>query len=219
MKSQPDAIALPWKHFFSAAVMLAVLSMALPVSAQGGAMPPPRVLQDPSLDELREALFVPTTVVRGFQRTAPPTTDGLCPGAGAVAASRSSGTDARTFVPVPLAGNEAPRANLAVQFATGSDALSPRDRQMLDRLAQVLQEPGASEARFAVAGHTDATGSDAINLELSCARAIAVRRYLVDGKGIAPERISAYGFGSRQLLEVSTGPSSINRRVEVRRAD
>ena len=56
------------------------------------------------------------------------------------------------------------------------------------------------------------------HLELSCARAIAVRRYLV-GKGVAEARLTAYGFGSvRPLAGEDSAVAAANRRVEVRKA-
>jgi outer membrane protein OmpA-like peptidoglycan-associated protein len=70
--------------------------------------------------------------------------------------------------------------------------------------------------RFMVAGHTDARGSDAINVPLSCARAQAVRAYL-EQRGIEPERLRAEGFGARLPLAGRQPLDGANRRVEIRR--
>ena len=175
-------------------------------------------MSDPSLDDLRDAFFAPAYASRSFRRTDPPTTDGLCAGAGASASVAAAG-GTRTLVVVPYGGTDARHADLAIQFATGSDDITPASKKVLDRVATVLKEPGVMEVRFAVAGHTDATGTDKLNLELSCARAIAVREYLVKTAGIRPERLSAYGFGSSKPLERGDLKSAKNRRVEVRLAE
>lgn len=198
---------------------LLLAATALTQPARAAESPP--LLQNPTVDDLREGL-APAAVTRSFRPTAPPNREGLCSGQGAVATAPTgeiAGPTGRNLVPVPMPDDEAPRVNLAVQFDTGSDVLKPEGRQLLDRLAQVLREPTAIKARFAVAGHTDATGGASINLALSCARAIAVRRHLVERGQIEPGRISAYGFGSAQPLELNVSDSAVNRRVEVRRAD
>lgn len=194
-------------------LVLVVLASGAAAQSKAAAQEPP-LLQDPSLDELRMALVPPTMNSRGltFRRTEPPTTDGVCPGTGATAVGRN-------LEVVPMPSTDAPRVNLAVQFSTGKDQLSDQSQRMLDRVAQVLREPGADQARFAIAGHADATGPRRLNLELSCARSIAVRRYLVDHGKVAPHRLTAYGFGSDQPLEPGVKESAANRRVEVRRVD
>jgi OOP family OmpA-OmpF porin len=119
---------------------------------------------------------------------------------------------------VPYAGENTPRVDLAIEFATGSDEISALGQTVLSRLAKVLQETDLIGARFAVAGHTDRTGSDALNLELSCARAIAARRFLIS-QGVGHERLAAYGFGSSKPLDANAYESQSNRRVEFRRAE
>jgi outer membrane protein OmpA-like peptidoglycan-associated protein len=179
-------------------------------------------LADPSADELRAALFGTSPgsglQSKAFARTAPPTQDGVCPGAGAVATESVSGGRTRNLEPVAYGGSQAPAVQLDIRFANASDALTPQSQAVLKRLAGVLTEPAALSKRFAVAGHTDSSGSEAINLELACARAIAARRFLVK-QGVAPERLSAYGFGSSRPLPGTPADSPTNRRVEVRSAE
>jgi len=67
-----------------------------------------------------------------------------------------------------------------------------------------------------VVGHTDSTGSDAINYPLSVARAESVRNYLTS-KGVSPLRIVTEGRGSREPVasnDAQTGRAQ-NRRVEI----
>lgn len=204
----------------SAGLLLSVL-VSTDVPAQAAS--PTEPLANASIDQLRDLLSASTTsetrsLTRSFTRTQPPSTDGVCPGAGATATAAQAGSATRKLVVVPLAADTAPQVNLAIQFASGSDSVAAISRPMLDRLAALLQEPAMADARFAIAGHTDATGNPAGNLELSCARAISARKYLLT-RGVKPERLSAYGFGSSKPIESDTEASAKNRRVEVRRAD
>jgi OmpA-OmpF porin, OOP family len=160
---------------------------------------------------------------RSFRRTQlPDAGSNLCaesakpaPRAAAAAQRPADGPAARNLEVVPYAGDTTPGVNLSVQFATGSDRLAAGDRGLLDNVAAALKSPTLANESFAVAGHTDATGDARINLELSCARALAVRRYLVD-KGVAEARLTAYGFGSVRPLD-GDAAASANRRVEVRK--
>ena len=156
---------------------------------------------------------------RAFRRTQlPEAGSSLCGGQDSSgAAGTLSLANTRNLEVVPYAGDSTPGVNLSVQFANASDKLTGPDRTLLDRLASALKVPELAQDRFAVAGHTDTTGDARINLELSCARALTVRRYLAS-KGVAEQRLSAYGFGSTRLVAANEPTASANRRVEVRRA-
>lgn len=153
---------------------------------------------------------------RAFMRTQlPEAGSNLC--AGQAAAGAAAERLGRNLEVVPYAGDTTPGVNLSVQFATASDRLTPADRQLLDTLAAALKTPELGQDRFAVAGHTDSTGDTRINLELSCARALAVRRYL-GSQGVPAQRLTAYGFGSSRLADDRNPAADANRRVEIRRA-
>ena len=66
-------------------------------------------------------------------------------------------------------------------------------------------------------GHTDSTGSDAINEPLSRNRAAAVANFL-SNRGVAANRISATGMGARQPIasNTTTDGKAQNRRVEIK---
>ncbi|MEE3327037.1 MAG: OmpA family protein [Myxococcota bacterium] len=99
-------------------------------------------------------------------------------------------------------------------FATGSADLRPSALADLTAIAKVLEDNPS--LRIQVEGHTDSTGSDAINQTLSTQRAEAVRTQLVKD-GIASDRIEARGYGSSQPA-ASNGTSegrAANRRVEI----
>jgi len=67
-----------------------------------------------------------------------------------------------------------------------------------------------------IEGHTDSTGSDSYNQELSQRRAEAVRNFLVSN-GITGDRIVARGYGESYPVTVNTTEAGRqqNRRVEV----
>jgi outer membrane protein OmpA-like peptidoglycan-associated protein len=101
-----------------------------------------------------------------------------------------------------------------VIFDTGSSSLSPGAFARLDQLADTLNRYPDTEV--IVKGHTDGEGSEASNQVLSEQRADSVRRYLI-GRGVAPSRIKAIGFGESMPLvtnETMAGRQQ-NRRVEI----
>jgi outer membrane protein OmpA-like peptidoglycan-associated protein len=101
-----------------------------------------------------------------------------------------------------------------VQFATGTASLSAPARESLARFAGIVASyPGL---KFKVEGHTDSTGSDQTNQELSTKRAIAVRDYLI-GQRVPASSIDAEGLSSSQpIADNSTNDGRArNRRVEI----
>lgn len=73
-------------------------------------------------------------------------------------------------------------------FDVGRAATGPQMRPVLDQFAQGL-DPAM---RVRIVGHTDSTGSDAINNPLSVDRAQSVRDYLA-GRGVSPTRVETEG--------------------------
>ena len=203
----------PSRVTLEARLCVAALCLLLPIGATAA-----NPLANPSVDDLERLLSAPqgsTAMGRSldFRRTAPPdAVTGLCPGMSGSSGSGAGGSG-RNLVAYAAA---APGVNLAIHFASGSDRLSPSDIALLDNLAAVMQRDSLREARFSVSGHTDITGGDRINQPLSCARALAAREYLIM-RGIAPHRLTAYGFGSSRLLDRRRADARENRRVEIRR--
>ena len=97
-------------------------------------------------------------------------------------------------------------------FDVGRSAIKPEMRPVLDQFAQGL-DPAM---RVRIVGHTDSTGSDAINNPLSLDRAHSVRDYLA-GRGVAPTRVETEGHGSREPVadNGSEAGRAQNRRVEI----
>ena len=101
-----------------------------------------------------------------------------------------------------------------ILFATNSSTLNAPSRTSLDKFATSLQNNPDTEVR--IYGHTDSSGSDAINNPLSQRRAESVYNYLLS-KGVSGSRIESQGFGSSQPVadnNTAAGKSQ-NRRVEV----
>ena len=103
-----------------------------------------------------------------------------------------------------------------VNFETGKAELTPESQTILDGVAASLV--ANEEIKVQVGGHTDITGSAALNKRLSAARAQSVRQYLIS-KGVAADRLTAAGFGpSKPIASNKTAAGrSQNRRVELTR--
>lgn len=99
-----------------------------------------------------------------------------------------------------------------VSFDVGSAALRPNLRPVLEQFAHGLD----ASMLVRVVGHTDSTGSDAINEPLSRQRAETVRGFLSD-RGVAASRISTDGRGSREPVADNSSEAgrAKNRRVEI----
>ncbi len=110
-----------------------------------------------------------------------------------------------------------PAVNLNVDFATGSAALTPTAKAMLDSLGRALTDPTLAHDRFRIEGHTDRVGSTALNQALSEQRARRVAEYLEDKFAIPPARLQPVGMGEQDLLVPTTPqtPEARNRRVRV----
>lgn len=102
-----------------------------------------------------------------------------------------------------------------VTFDVGSSSLKPEFRATLDRVAESLKE--YPNSLIDVYGHTDSTGSDAFNQNLSETRARTVANYL-SMQGVAPARIRSQGYGETMpVADNSTDEGRRkNRRVEIK---
>jgi outer membrane protein OmpA-like peptidoglycan-associated protein len=102
-----------------------------------------------------------------------------------------------------------------VTFAVDSTEISPSFQTALDKVAQsMVQYPNSL---IDVYGHTDSTGSDAYNLDLSKRRADAVARYLIS-RGVSSARIQTQGMGEGYAVADNNTAEgrARNRRVEVK---
>lgn len=101
-----------------------------------------------------------------------------------------------------------------VLFDVDSATIKPAGRDTLTQMAGVLSE--FNKTAVIVQGHTDSTGSETHNQNLSERRAQAARNYLV-GRGVEPQRVAALGFGESQPVAANDTATDRqrNRRVEV----
>lgn len=101
-----------------------------------------------------------------------------------------------------------------VSFDTGRYDIKSNLRPILDRFATTLNQNQVTTVT--IIGHTDSTGSDAINNPLSVNRAASTRDYLV-ARGVATNRIVINGRGSYEPIadNNTTEGRAKNRRVEI----
>lgn len=99
-------------------------------------------------------------------------------------------------------------------FDVGRDDIKPVLGGVLTRFAATMNEHAVTT--ISIIGHTDNTGSDAINDPLSNARANATRDFLL-ARGVASNRIATAGRGEREPMasnDTDVGRAQ-NRRVEI----
>ncbi len=101
-----------------------------------------------------------------------------------------------------------------VSFDVGRAAIKPNFAPVLTHFATSLNQNQITTV--AIIGHTDSTGSDAVNNPLSVERANSARDFLV-ARGVAAQRISTEGRGSREPIADNSSPQGRdkNRRVEI----
>ncbi len=102
----------------------------------------------------------------------------------------------------------------SIRFALNSDALTPEAAATLDTVADALRDPSLAQASLLVEGHTDASGSDAYNMDLSERRANSVVNYLT-ARGVDPRMLTPRGMGETRLADPADPRSGVNRRVVI----
>ena len=105
-------------------------------------------------------------------------------------------------------------------FDSGKADIRPEAHNILGKVARVLKE-NVAEYNIGIEGHTDnqpiRQSGWKSNWELSSARALSVLHYLVNEKGISPNRLSAIGYGEYRPVssDNTKGGRQLNRRVEI----
>ena len=101
-----------------------------------------------------------------------------------------------------------------VYFDTDSDVIQERSYELLEQVAEVLNETAYIHL-VSVEGHTDSQGSASHNRGLSQRRAASVVRFLVEA-GIAAERLQSEGYGEDRPVDTNDTAEGRqnNRRVE-----
>lgn len=101
-----------------------------------------------------------------------------------------------------------------ITFQTNSSDINANFYNVLNSVVLVLKE--YNKTLIDVMGHTDSTGSDAINQPLSERRAASVGQYLIS-QGIDARRVATQGFGKSRPVASNDTPEgrTQNRRVEL----
>jgi len=107
----------------------------------------------------------------------------------------------------------------AVYFVTGKAVLATADKGATDGRLEAIKEilKNYPNAKFAIEGHTDNTGSAKVNQKLSEDRAKVVMDKLIE-KGVNPANLTSAGFGSSKPVATNKTKEgrALNRRTEIR---
>lgn len=98
-----------------------------------------------------------------------------------------------------------------IRFEEGSARIEVASRSLIDEVASALRP--CLGAVTQISGHTDRSGSEEANVELSAERARAVRQALVQ-LGIPGDRLRVAGEGSSHPVEGLDPTDPANRRIE-----
>ena len=101
-----------------------------------------------------------------------------------------------------------------ILFAVDEAELTPGGVQQVSRLADFMRE--FENRSVVIEGHTDSTGDDSYNVQLSQRRAQSVEDLLIR-QGIDPARMASRGYGEQYPIASNdnAGGRQQNRRVEI----
>ena len=103
--------------------------------------------------------------------------------------------------------------DMLVTFRLGSADMTLQAQAEARAFAKAMDAPQMAGMRFAIEGHTDATGARDKNMTLSQARAQSVVDYLVT-QGVDSSRLTAKGYGPDRPIRGTRATAPANRRVE-----
>ncbi len=101
-----------------------------------------------------------------------------------------------------------------ILFEVNRSALQPAAKTNLEKLAVILNK--YEDTEILIEGHTDSTGPEEHNMDLSIRRGESVATHLA-GQGVMPSRFSVLGYGENQPIASNDTPfgRQQNRRVEI----
>lgn len=108
-----------------------------------------------------------------------------------------------------------PRVILDIKFDFDSTKLTGKSISLLQTLGKALTSQELANSSFEIIGHTDGTGTEEYNKNLSLLRAQTVKNFLVEQYRIPGEQLLTDGKGEAELLYTAQPYNSDNRRVEV----
>ena len=133
-----------------------------------------------------------------------------------VAPAPQARTEPVVVAAMPMPAIEKVSMSADALFDFDKSELKQDGKAALDEVVRKLNLAGAELGVIVSTGHTDSTGSDAYNMDLSMRRAEAVKTYLVD-KGIDSDRINTIGEGRHlPIADNATAEGRAeNRHVEI----
>lgn len=101
-----------------------------------------------------------------------------------------------------------------ILFHNGKATVLDESKQVLDNIVAILHE--YPESHFSIDGHTDSSGSEALNQRLSEERASTVMTYFIEN-GVSSDRLTHKGYGESNPIDDNATAEGRrnNRRVEV----
>lgn len=110
---------------------------------------------------------------------------------------------------------EKPSIDLEITFDYNSANISQKALPAVTALGKALTNPELKGTTFVLAGHTDATGGDTYNQDLSERRADSLKKYLMEKYGLAAADLVTVGYGKTKLKNSGIPAAEENRRVQV----
>ncbi|MEM8665835.1 MAG: OmpA family protein [Pseudomonadota bacterium] len=108
-----------------------------------------------------------------------------------------------------------PQLSIEINFDRGSARIMPKSYESVGLIADAFHSPYLMGQRFAIVGHTDATGTREFNLKLSKERAASVMEALATTFAVPATELVAIGLGEEQLQDPAHPDSGVNRRVQI----
>jgi outer membrane protein OmpA-like peptidoglycan-associated protein len=108
-----------------------------------------------------------------------------------------------------------PKIDLEINFDYNSADISAKSLSSVQALGRALSNAELKGSTFVVAGHTDASGGEEYNQNLSERRAESIKKYLVDKYGINGTDLVTVGYGKSKLKDPGQPMAEANRRVQV----
>ncbi|MBX9648986.1 MAG: OmpA family protein [Xanthobacteraceae bacterium] len=108
-----------------------------------------------------------------------------------------------------------PKIDLEIHFDYNSADIAKDSVSSVQELGKALSNASLKGSTFVVAGHTDATGGESYNQDLSERRADTIKKYLTDKYGIVGANLVTVGYGKTKPKDPNAPLDPVNRRVQV----
>jgi outer membrane protein OmpA-like peptidoglycan-associated protein len=135
----------------------------------------------------------------------------IAPSEGTVA----NGIDPNAALPADttyVAVDPSAQVNIQIKFDFDSAAIGAGQAEKLNTLCEVIK--ASDIPSFKIIGHTDSSGTESYNQNLSTLRAEEVKRQLVDDCGVPADKLVAVGVGEAFPADKADPKADVNRRVE-----